>query len=130
MNRLRFSALVLALVVGISVAAVSSALATRSAPAQAHKAALITIKVTAGDFFFRLSTKSVKGPATVLFVVKNAGQIPHDFEITSLGRKTPLITSGHRASLRVVFKHRGRYQYICTVPRHAEQGMTGTFIVR
>ena len=131
MNRLRLAGLALALTAALSVAAVSSALAARSGSSQiAGKAAVVRVRVSAGEFFFRLSTRAVKAPATVIFTVKNSGQVPHDFEIVSLGRKTPLLESGQSATMRVVFKHKGRFQYICTVPRHAEQGMSGTFLVK
>jgi uncharacterized cupredoxin-like copper-binding protein len=29
-----------------------------------------------------------------------------------------------------VFKKTGRFPYICSVPRHAEQGMAGSYLVK
>jgi uncharacterized cupredoxin-like copper-binding protein len=130
MNR-RLAGLALALTASLSVVAVSSALASRSASSHAaHKAAVVPIKVSAGDFFFRFSTKSVKSGTTVVFTVKNVGQIPHDLSFPTLGKTTKVLDGGQSATLRIVFKKKGRYQYICTVPRHAEQGMSGAFIVK
>jgi uncharacterized cupredoxin-like copper-binding protein len=29
-----------------------------------------------------------------------------------------------------VFKKKGRYTYVCTLPRHAERGMADSFLVK
>ena len=46
-------------------------------------------------------------------------------EITALGKKTPYIKSGKSATLKVTFKKKGSYEYICTVGEHAQRGMQG-----
>jgi uncharacterized cupredoxin-like copper-binding protein len=89
--------------------------------------ATTTIKVSAGEFFFKFSKASLTKPGTVVFVVKNVGHLAHDLKIG--GKKTPLIQPGKSASLKVVFKKKGRFTYLCTVPGHAAQGMQGTFVV-
>ncbi|MGH2972428.1 MAG: plastocyanin/azurin family copper-binding protein [Gaiellaceae bacterium] len=89
-------------------------------------AATSTIKVSAGEFFFKFSKRSLAKPGTVVFVVKNVGHIAHDLKIA--GKKTPLVQPGKSAKLKVVFK-KGRFSYLCTVPGHAAAGMKGTFIV-
>jgi uncharacterized cupredoxin-like copper-binding protein len=87
-----------------------------------------TVQVKGGEFFFRLSTKSVAKPGTVVFVFKNIGHVLHDFKIN--GKRTPLIRPGRTAKLVVSFKKKGRYAYLCTVPGHAQAGMRGVFTVR
>jgi uncharacterized cupredoxin-like copper-binding protein len=87
-----------------------------------------TVQVKGGEFFFRLSTKSVSRPGKVTFVFKNIGHVLHDFSIR--GRKTPLIQPGKTAKLVVSFTKKGKYAYLCTVPGHAQAGMKGTFTVR
>ncbi len=87
-----------------------------------------TVTVKGGEFFFRLSTKSIARPAKVTFVFKNVGHVLHDFKIN--GRKTPLIGPGKTTRLTVTFKKKARYGYMCTVPGHAAAGMRGTFTVR
>lgn len=94
------------------------------AKATAHAAGATTVSVAASEFKFKLSTKSAK-PGTVIFKVTNKGTIQHDFKIN--GKKTPLLSPGKSATLKVTFKKPGRYFYECTVPGHAEAGMKGYF---
>ncbi len=85
------------------------------------------IQVQGGEFFFRLSTRSLAKPGTVTFVFKNIGHVEHDFKIN--GKQTPLIQPGQTAKLVVSFTKSGTYPYLCTVPGHAEAGMKGVFTV-
>jgi uncharacterized cupredoxin-like copper-binding protein len=85
------------------------------------------IQVQGGEFFFRLSTKSLAKPGTVTFVFKNIGHVAHDFQIN--GKQTPLIQPGQTANLVVSFTNNGKYPYLCTVPGHAEAGLKGVFTV-
>jgi len=87
-----------------------------------------TVQVKGGEFFFKLSTKSVASPGKVTFVFRNTGHILHDFSIN--GKKTPLTSPGKTATLVVTFKKKGKFTYICTVPGHAAAGMKGVFTVR
>jgi len=86
-----------------------------------------TVQVKGGEFFFKLSTKSVATPRKVTFVFKNTGHILHDFKISS--KKTPLIGPGKTATISITLK-KGKYTYLCTVPGHAAAGMKGVFTVR
>ena len=86
------------------------------------------IQVKGGEFFFRLSTKSIAKPGKVTFAFSNIGHVAHDFKIN--GKMTPLIQPGQTASLAVTFAKAGSYPYLCTVPGHAEAGMKGVFTVR
>jgi uncharacterized cupredoxin-like copper-binding protein len=86
-----------------------------------------TVQVKGGEFFFRLSTKSIAKPGKVTFVFQNVGHVAHDFKIN--GKVTPLLQPGMKAKLVVTFK-KGRYPYLCTVPGHAEAGMKGVLTVR
>ena len=87
-----------------------------------------TIQVKGGEFFFRLSTKSLAKPGKAAFTFTNIGHVAHDFSI--LGKTTPLIQPGQTTKLAVTFTKAGSYPYLCTVPGHAEAGMKGTFTVR
>jgi uncharacterized cupredoxin-like copper-binding protein len=101
---------------------------TPFAGARLDRQTATTVQVKGGEFFFRLSTKSVSKPGKVTFAFKNIGHVLHDFKIN--GKKTPLIQPGKTATLVVSFKKKGKYPYLCTVPGHAEAGMKGTFTVR
>jgi uncharacterized cupredoxin-like copper-binding protein len=87
-----------------------------------------TIQVKGGEFFFKLSAKSIAKPGKVTFVFKNVGHVEHDFKIN--GKKTPLIQPGKTAKLVVAFTKKKKYTYLCTVPGHAAAGMKGVFTVR
>jgi len=92
----------------------------------ASSAAPPTVKVNMTDYAFALSkTRVPKG--TVVFRVVNSGEIVHDFRIA--GKKTPIYTAGQSGVLRVVFRKRGNYTFICTVPGHVAAGMKGVLKV-
>jgi alcohol dehydrogenase (cytochrome c) len=86
------------------------------------------IQVKGGEFFFKLSTKSIAKPGKVTFTFTNIGHVSHDFKID--GKVTPLIQPGQTAKLVVDFTKAGSYPYLCTVPGHAAAGMKGVFTVR
>jgi uncharacterized cupredoxin-like copper-binding protein len=86
------------------------------------------IQVTGGEFWFKLSTKTLAKPGPVTFAFKNVGHVPHDFNI--IGKSTPVISPGQSSSLTVQFTKPGNYPYACTVPGHAAAGMKGVFTVR
>ena len=86
------------------------------------------IQVKGGEFFFRLSSRSIAKPGMVTFAFTNIGHVSHDFKID--GKATPLIQPGQTAKLAVTFTKAGSYPYLCTVPGHAEAGMKGVFTVR
>lgn len=88
------------------------------------------VTVTAGkpaELRFTLASKSVtKGAVT--FAVTNRGKLKHDFKIA--GKKTPLLSPGKSATLKVTFNKAGRFAFLCTVPGHAAGGMKGTLTVK
>jgi uncharacterized cupredoxin-like copper-binding protein len=85
------------------------------------------ITVNATEFKFALLPKTAK-KGTVVFSVVNKGKIAHDFKIA--GKKTAIIAAGKRGTLRVTFKRRGRFPYLCTLPSHAPAGMKGVLVVK
>ena len=99
--------------------------ATVRSPVKTHKTRSVKVTrvtVTAKEFSFKLSKRKVpKGP--VVFTVVNKGKISHDFKIG--GKKTKTLNPGQKATLRVVFKKKGRFAYVCTLPGHARLGLTG-----
>ncbi|MBV8394764.1 MAG: hypothetical protein JO064_00710, partial [Actinobacteria bacterium] len=73
---------------------------------------------------------------TVVFKVTNRGKVPHTFEVctsvtTSVkanackGKVTTSLKPGHSQSLTVKFTKKGKYEFLCTVPGHAQLGMKG-----
>jgi uncharacterized cupredoxin-like copper-binding protein len=119
------SIFVLATVVIAALALVQLASARTDRPTTATAT---TIQVKGGEFFFRLSKKSIAKPGKVTFVFKNVGHVQHDLKINR--KVTPLLRPGKTARLVVTFKKKGKYPYLCTVPGHAAAGMKGVFTVR
>ena len=115
----------------LAVVALVAAALVQFASAQGDRrstATATTVQVKGGEFFFRLSTKSLARPGKVVFVFKNVGHVEHDFKINR--KRTPLLQPGKTARLVVTFKKKGKYPYLCTVPGHAAAGMKGVFTVR
>ena len=112
----------------LAVVAITAFALVQFASARTNRQTATTVQVKGGEFFFRLSTKSIAKPAKVTFVFKNIGHVLHDFKIN--GKKTPLLQPGKTARLVVTFKKKGKYRYLCTVPGHAALGMKGVFTVR
>lgn len=102
------------------IGAAAFALGPASASTAAAKPTTIVVKAT--EFKFALSKKTVP-VGTVIFKVENKGKIGHDFKID--GKKTKVIAAGKSATLKVVFKKRGKFSYVCDIPGHAALGMKG-----
>jgi uncharacterized cupredoxin-like copper-binding protein len=115
--KLRILLLSLVVAVGLTFASVGLS--------QSHATKATTVTVTAKEFKFVLSTKTVKH-GVVTFKVKNGGKLPHDFKIS--GKKTPLIKPGKTVTLKVTLS-KGSKPYMCTVAGHAAAGMKGTLKV-
>ena len=108
------------LLAGIAVATAALALPGATlARTQAAKAT--TVRVTAKDFAFVLSPKTVpRGQVT--FVITNVSPAAHDFAIAGRTSKT----IGPRATTRMTVTLKpGSYSYRCTVDSHAQLGMKG-----
>ena len=109
-------------------------------PATAHRVAAraTVVTVIAGkpsEFKYTLSTKTVP-LGTVTFKLTDKGQLPHDFKVCSsnkggsanscTGTGTPAaISPGGAATLKITFKTKGTYEYLCTLPGHAALGQKG-----
>jgi uncharacterized cupredoxin-like copper-binding protein len=115
------------------VLVLTAVFAVWAGPASASSSATakpVNINVSAGEFYFKLSKLSIPKPGTVKFTVTNKGQIAHDFVFQSLNKGTKLLQPHQKVVLTVTFKKAGSYYYLCTVPRHAQEGMAGTFTVK
>jgi uncharacterized cupredoxin-like copper-binding protein len=124
------------------LAAVSTSLALFWAiPAMAHPAVkkATTVTVIGKEFSFALSPKSVKH-GTVIFKFENKGVLPHDLKFCTsnkgtitpnacAGKSTPQIAGGKTVNLTITFPKAGKYEYLCTVPGHAQNGMKGVLKV-
>lgn len=97
--------------------------------AHAQKAAAPQkVTVLMYDFRFKLSKPSVK-VGKVTFTVINKGHSIHNFAVPGV-RNSPFLAPGTQKTYTVTFRKAGTFHYLCTVPRHAELGMTGDLIVK
>ena len=108
-------------------ASAKAALGPAAVRAPQNASLLATVKVTAKDLSFTLSTKTAKR-GVVVFKVTNAGALQHDFQIK--GRTTKMLSHGQSTTLRLTFLKKGSYPYKCTVPGHAAAGMKGVFVIK
>lgn len=116
---------------GLLVLAIAGVLAGALTPIgranHASPSAIKTVTVSATEFSFKLSTRSVPVGTTVNFKVVNKGHIGHNFSIA--GKTTKLLLPGKSQTLTVKFAKKGVFPYKCTLVGHAAAGMKGTFAV-
>ena len=108
----------------LGAAAVAAATLFVVVPFAGARSTATTVKVTAKEFKFVLSTKTARH-GKVIFKVTNKGKLKHDFKIA--GKKTVMLKPSKTASLTVTLAKGKTYTYICTVPGHAQLGMKGKF---
>ena len=101
------------------------ALAGVGSAARPAAARATTVFVTAKDFSFVLSRKSVPH-GQVTFLIRNTGHALHDFVIA--GHASRSIGPGKTTKLTVNLK-RGSHPYKCSVDSHAQLGMKGVLRV-
>ena len=106
-----------------------------SAPSAAPSAATGGLTVSGRDYSFTgLTGFTAKAGTTVPFTFKNiSGDSQHDFVVrdaagTQVGG-TDVIGPGESATGTLTFAKAGIYTFLCTVGRHEELGMAGSFSV-
>ena len=113
----------------VAAGAVLAVMPTASAGAKTFPT---RVQVTAKEFWYALSSRSVKsGPAVIEFV--NFGEDPHDMRVQKVGGGkvygTPIIQPGDHYDLNVTLAP-GRYQLWCSIANHRQLGMQATLIVK
>ncbi len=109
-----------------TVGAVVLAFAAQAFAAANATTATKTITVTAGDYYFKFSSKTAP-VGSVLFVVKNVGKVTHTFKVN--GKVTPVIKPATTVKLLVSFPKAGSFAYLSTLTGQAAKGMKGTFAI-
>jgi plastocyanin len=107
------------------------ALVALAASASAGAPAPARVQVTAKEFYFILSRRSVvAGPAIVQLV--NFGEDPHDLRLQRIGGthvyKTPQVMPGDHRDLSLALLA-GRYRIWCSIANHSKLGMQATLTV-
>lgn len=98
-----------------------------------------TIELEAEEFKFSMDEISVEPGETIEFVVRNVGQVQHEFAIGDEGEhavaghggggSTGPIDPGDSAMLVWSFPDSGEVEFACHIDSHDEQGMVGTLTV-
>jgi plastocyanin len=116
----------LLLTLAVATAAALTLAGTGTAAKQTVKAQTMTVLMY--DFRFKLSKPSLKvGKVTIL--LKNKGHSIHNFVVTGV-KSSPFLAPGTQKTYTITFKKKGKFNYVCTVPRHAELGMNGVLVVK
>ena len=116
-----------------SLAAAALACLAVLVPAQAEaKRFPSRVQVTAKEFWFTLSSRTVKpGPAVIEFV--NFGQDPHDMRVQRVGTtkvySVPTVQPGDHYDLDLTLSP-GRYLLWCSIANHRQLGMQAALVVR
>jgi plastocyanin len=107
-------------------------LAPAPAGARTSKTFPTRVQVTAKEFWYALSSRSVKsGPAVIEFV--NFGQDPHDMRVQKIGTtkvySVPTVQPDGHYDLSIDLSP-GRYLLWCSIANHKQLGMQATLIVK
>lgn len=94
-----------------------------SQPAQA-------VAVSGSEFAFSPSTFTVKANQPVSLTFTNNGNFPHNLAISDLNVQTKTIQPGEQDTITFTPTQTGSFAFKCTVPTHADKGMTGILIVQ
>lgn len=88
------------------------------------------VVVQARSFAYQPSEITV-APGEVTFVINNAAEIVHGFEVEGHGMEEAIemIDPGSTDSLTATFEQSGEYEIYCPVADHEQRGMTGVLTV-
>jgi plastocyanin len=116
----------------LAVCALATLLAA-FAPAYAASRPPARVQVTASEFDFVLSRKSVKS-GRVIVQLHNLGEDPHDLAVRRVARKARTFTTREvlpeeHTDLNVRLGP-GRYRLWCTIADHRQRGMQAILTVR
>jgi nitrite reductase (NO-forming) len=107
-------------------AAEPAAAVASEAPAAPSGEVLGTLEVTAVDLGFEPAELSVDAPGRYAVTLTNAGAIPHD--ITFPDGSQAIAAAGETTTVEVEIPESG-YTFLCSIPGHADAGMTGAVTV-
>ena len=99
------------------------------ASASSRTAAIKEISVTGNEFLFTPKNIGVSKGDTVKIMFTNTGKYPHNFTISDLNVQTKTVSPGQSDTVTFTADKAGTFTYMCTVPGHADKGMTGTLTV-
>lgn len=99
-----------------------------SSPSAAPIPGAPEVVVSATEFSFEPATIEVPAGQSVNLTLVNEGSTVHDLTIPALGVRV-VAGPGQRATVGFLAPAPGKYEFLCTIPGHADAGMTGTLVV-
>lgn len=87
-----------------------------------------TVEIEASEFVFQPDPLVIDAGDTVNLTLVNTGTLVHDLTIPKLDVHL-VVWPGQASTTAVTVTEAGEYQMLCTVPGHAEAGMTGMIVV-
>ena len=118
--------------VGVSAVAAAVAAAALAGAATGAKGPAVRALTASGTnlAFSKTSLSAPKGPVK-LVLTNRSGTFRHNIAVRRNGvvlKKGPVVSKGGVSRITVTLAP-GRYTYLCTVAKHAKNGMTGTLTV-
>ncbi len=86
------------------------------------------ITVRTGDLWFKPERIEVSNGAALNITVRNDGAVFHDFTIDELDLMID-VEAGDTVTAGLSDVEPGNYDFYCSVPGHAQAGMTGTLAI-
>jgi plastocyanin len=87
------------------------------------------VRVVATEVRFEPDEVHIRSGGWVVITLVNEDPIFHDLMVEGLANVDVGARAGQTAKVRVRIDRPGTYEYVCTVPGHAEAGMVGTLVV-
>jgi plastocyanin len=85
--------------------------------------------VVATEIRFEPADFRIRADQWVVITLRNDDPIFHDLEVEGIANVDVAARPGQTARIRVRIDRPGTYEFVCTVPGHAEAGMVGTLVV-
>ena len=89
-----------------------------------------TVQVIAREFAFGPTDVTITAGRTTVVSFRNDGSTFHDWEVEGVANADAAARPGQTQRIRFTIDRPGTYRVLCTVPGHAEAGMTGMLVVR
>jgi uncharacterized cupredoxin-like copper-binding protein len=87
------------------------------------------LEIEGSEFAFEPARVEVEAGETTRITFENTGAVSHNLTIPALDAATETIQAGGSATLTVSPEETGSHEIRCTVPGHADAGMTGELVV-
>jgi Cu+-exporting ATPase len=114
--------------VGVAIASLALAGGVLAAD-RAIDAGAARADVVARDVAFTPDIIRVRAGDWLVITLRNDDPVFHDLEVEGLANVDVGARPGQTADLRVRLDRPGTWEFVCTVPGHAEAGMRGTLVV-